>query len=285
MKLRFAPLIACALAAALVPAFADNGDPDDQVTEWTQPVPCALVQGNCAWGYRIQSNVLRDDNTQNPTDTGWIGTCDSYAHTIAEGMQVFGYAWAYDSTLGDDADASVSSGSAGFVQVFATTVPAGCVPIVQAFWQPRVRLRVDQRNPVGGCVAGAYMKGDVQQLNLQTELKQELVSKSSSELTSASLTVGVPLIVTIGVTVPITVSNKSGSLDATLVDNQHASRSISSATATYCGSSWVGAYANRDIWDTSAESEAWVWDSKPGLELEGYCAQPCNGSVTVQYGW
>jgi hypothetical protein len=159
------------------------------------------------------------------------------------------------------------------------------VPIVQAFWQPRVRLRADQSDPDGACVAGTIMKGDVQVLNLHTLLANEVVSKSSSTMTHASLDVGVPLVASAGVSVPVQVSSESGSVDMTLVDNQHGARQITAGTATYTGTAWVAAYANRGLWDSSAESEAWVWDSKPGLEFEGFCQTPCAGRVTLHYGW
>ena len=136
------PAVILALAATL-PALAGNGDPTDHTTTWVKPAS-VRVPGNCVWRATIRP-ARRDDRKHDPSDTGWTswgGIADAYAHTIADGQQIWGYAWARDNTFEPAPAAAVSSSSSGNVRVFATTVPEGCVAYMRVDWNPRFRLRM-----------------------------------------------------------------------------------------------------------------------------------------------
>jgi len=291
--------LAC-VVALLAPAVAGNADPDATTgyhTAWVQPIGRKSSKAGaqnaglseeddktCVWDYFIGPRII-DDRTHDPT-YGWCGsgTTDAYAHAVADGMQVFAYGWAYDSCIGGDAGAAISASSSGEVSVFARKVPAGCSPRIAVDWMPRVRLRVHQSNPPGTAEAAVEMTGDVRELAFNIRIAGAFKADSEASVSEAG---GSIMLAGTGggLQIPVALHRSTAPREATLEDNQAAWAAITEATATFVGRTRVSASADASIWNWVGESEAWVWDSRPGLDLHGECPAPCAGFAYVVYGW
>lgn len=275
-------LIAAVLALPAGAADAGNSDPADRPTAWTQP-STVESPGTCSWRAEIVP-YIPDDNTDDPP---YVRTTmqarDAYAHTIARGQQIWGYAWAADAGVGAGA-AAISSASCGAVRVYAETIPGGCIPSMQLDWKPRFRVRVHQKDPPGYAVAGGLMDGHCSALGVGVRLAHTEAVRSDADV--YRIEVGATVMGVNGnVNVPFQLSTSTAPKEQTLQAYLSATAHISDATATYVGAVWMEAFADSDIFNWYAKSEAWVWDSMPGLDLHGECLNPCSGYAYGIYGW
>ena len=128
------------------------------------------------------------------------------------------------------------------------------------------------------------MQGDVKELGVSFRIGAALVAHSQAHAGTAGIGA---VIAGFGGTIqfPIFIHETAAPKELTLATTVSTGRNITDATAAYVGSVWVQALADAGLTNWDAESEAWVWDARPGLDLHGQCMDPCSGYAYGVYGW
>lgn len=275
-----AAMAAIAVFCGGVAGLFAGGDGDSgagtHTTTWTTPQPSA-ASGSCVWWYQIGPATKDDPAADDPEGSCMAGPADAYAHAIADGMQIWGYAWAKDVCLGSTPSASSSAASSGWSKVYLIWKPEGCAAAMDLDWKPRFKLRVELVDNDGEAKAGGRMKGDCNEFDVHLHPKGAL-RRGTEAAGSTSLEVA-------GVGVELSDHTGEGVEEETYLETcGHLTRAIAQATANYeCGVN-VSATADASFFNYYAEAQCFAWDSLPGLDLFGYCTN-CSGSATVTYGW
>ena len=264
--------ILCALAGRALAAGNGNTGAGTRTTTFVSPTWSNNSQ-QCIWTHTITPHNRDEPDPDDPTDNCVNGTKDGYAAAIADGMQIWAYAWAKDTCTGSVAVAS-SAGSAGGKATLTFVQDAGqsCSPQIQVDWKPRFKVRAEMNSDPAGALGAGYMKGDCVTLNVHPLAKGGEESTSGTETQSITID---------GHEIPISHSETD---ESTVQDFQWQKQALATETASWSSSTKIKAWADAHLFNWWAEAQAFVWDSKPGLKMKGDCTN-CVGTGIIMYGW
>jgi hypothetical protein len=209
----------------------------------------------------------------------WI---DAYAQAIAQGVQIQGYAWAYNVCAGDNVDpsAAIASDSDGSFTLFNVLAAGACYPYMLVDLKPKFYARVDVNAP-GSAGASGMMHEYVPELGADLTIIGEVSSDGGVNNSTWGLT-----ILSFGGSITTTGGIGGGKIEKCFKATQHKEAAIGMATARYDCTVGVNATADSEgDWFDAAEAEAWVWDSWAGIDLHGNCPLTCVGYEYVVYNW
>ncbi len=272
---------ACGLARGqLIPVFAGggNGAPSGRTTAWTVP-KAGIGPGECVWD-AVTTPPRRDERKDDPPNRGIsiYATNDAYAHSISQGMQIWGYSWAAFGGFRGNSAAAASSASGGVAKVERIRSCDNGVPSVQLDWDPRFRARVHLLSNTSWTEAGGVMAGDCRELGVSI-LASAALRRETDPRGDTVIKIG-------DVQVTLESYLGPGAEEVTAIARAHVRASITSATASWHGASHVASTAI-GRWRLGlypSEAESYVWDSSVDLDLYGHC-EMCGGSATVLYDY
>lgn len=286
MKNRTAKALATAsvVSAAIVGvAMAHVGQSEKtttfQVPQWyPHNVDCTWAETH-TFGKKDTLRGQDDDGGSGFWNSCWpASTRQAHSQATAEGEQIEAYGWAYDSCVGDTAAATsaISHGKndTSFT-ITKTNSPVGCYSLMRVDMRPWFKARVDVDAPGSATAHGSMMSVCPAILNTSASIDGSAQSDGGvnnsgwsfgQSSTSGGFSVG-------GVS---TGGIGGGSVEHTFTTYVGAQTPCDSATVNVCCTVDVAVRADAEgDWIDVAEAEAWVWDSKPGVDLHANCPTTC----------
>lgn len=279
------PKVAVALGLTAVLAASSFASQGSRTTNWVTPV-WFPSPAECVWGETHNFGPPHSNNDPG-THSNCIpaSTADAFADTTAHGEQIEAYGYAYNSCIPDFTNSTASTASTANDTSFTITaliIKEGCESLMRVDMKPKFRARVEV-DPAGSASAAGWMASQVPAIN---GVLVKVDGNVSSDGGVTSSTWGGSYAGT-GINVPI-----QGSVGGGAVEKVFSGPTVSSqklvVTATCEVSCNVDCAVTADSsgdWISSTRGEAWVWESRPGVDLHANCPPNCTGYAYWVYDW
>jgi hypothetical protein len=242
--------------------------------------------GDCIWSESHQFGAK--DSQTGPDDDGGSGwdscvpssTRQAHSRAAAQGEQIEAYGWAYDTCAGDSSSpTSAISAGANDTQftINQVSTPPGCGSLMRVDMRPWFKARAQCDAP-GSASAHGKMESYCTQIN-QCKASIEGTVKSEGGVNGSSYSFGYSTVQSGGMSASGSMSSGTGggSVEQTFTTYAGDQKPVTSATVNVLCTVDVSVTADSEgDWIDTAETEAWVWDSKPQIDLHANCPPVCT---------
>ena len=240
----------------------------------------------CIWGEAHVFGPMQSDQDS------YHGNCipegpngdDAEANVTVRGEQIEAYGWAEDYCWGNSTSPTAAKSLAANDTNFTITLitkPLWCASLMRVDMKPMFTARAEVDSP-GNAMASGMMESNCPVIN---QVKARIDGTVSSTGGTQNSTWG---LTAFGVGGAITTSGSvgGGAVEKTFTVYNGDQKETSQATVNVLCSVDVSVTANNegDEWD-EALVDAWVWNSKPGVDFHANCPTTCTGYVYWEYFW
>ena len=237
----------------------------------------------CIWGEAHVFGPMQADNDIDP------GNCveateRAEAYVTVRGEQIEAYGWAKDNCALTPATVSAAKSLAANDTNFTITLitkPIWCASLMRVDMKPMFTARAEVDSP-GNAAASGMMESNCPVINqAKARIDGSVSSTGGTQNSVWSMTVFGN-----GASISTSDSVGGGAVEKTFTTYTGDQKETTSATVNVLCSVDVSVTADSEgDWTDPAEVEAWVWDSKPGVDFHANCPTTCTGYVYWEYFW
>ena len=237
----------------------------------------------CIWGEAHVFGPMQADNDIDP------GNCveateRAEAYVTVRGEQIEAYGWAKDNCALTPATVSAAKSLAANDTNFTITLitkPIWCASLMRVDMKPMFTARAEVDSP-GNAAASGMMESNCPVINqAKARIDGSVSSTGGTQNSVWSMTVFGN-----GASISTSDSVGGGAVEKTFTTYTGDQKETTSATVNVLCSVDVSVTADSEgDWTDPAEVEAWVWNSKPGVDFHANCPTTCTGYVYWEYFW